>query len=113
MLSTDTVESTLKGLNAAVSDESSVTKSYSLADERNVFGDLGELKGGKNAALTINGNDKVLSGVKEDGISSYAGMSIAAASRPPSTTSPRSKVLLPTPAVSSKIPACLTFTTPA
>lgn len=78
VLSTDTVESTLKGLNAAVSDESSVTKSYSLADERNVFGDLGELKGGKNAALTINGNDKVLSGVKEDGISSYAGMSIAA-----------------------------------
>ena len=78
VLSTDTVESTLKGLNAAVSDESSVTKSYSLADERNVFGDLGELKGGKNAALTINGNGKVLSGVKEDGISSYAGMSIAA-----------------------------------
>lgn len=62
VLSTDTVESTLKGLNAAVSDESSVTKSYSLADERNVFGDLGELKGGKNAALTINGNGKVLSG---------------------------------------------------
>lgn len=78
VLSTDTVESMLKGLNAAVSDESIVTKSYSLADERNVFGDLGELKGGENAALTINGNDKILSGIKEDGTSSYAGMSTTA-----------------------------------
>lgn len=78
VLSTDTVESMLKGLNAAVSDETSITKSYALADERNVFGDLGELKGGENAALTINGNGKILSGLKEDGASSYAGMSSTA-----------------------------------
>lgn len=78
VLGIDTIISMQKGLNAAISDENSTTKSYSLADERNVFGDLGELKGGENATLTINGNGKILSGFKEDGTSSYTGMSSTA-----------------------------------
>lgn len=74
ILSTDVIEANKKGLNAAVADET-ITKSYTLSDGDNVYGDLGELKGD---ALTILGNGNVLDGSSQDGLSSYAGLVVAA-----------------------------------
>lgn len=74
VLSADVIEANKKGLNAAVADET-VTKSYTLSDGDNVYGDLGELQG---TALTILGNGNVLNGSSQDGLSSYAGLVVAA-----------------------------------
>ncbi len=74
ILSTDLVKKNLKGFNAAIGDEDNETRSYTLSDGQNVFDDLGELKGGENAVLTLNGNGNTLNGTKDDGTSSYAGM---------------------------------------
>ncbi len=74
ILSTDLVKKNLKGFNAAIGDEDNETRSYTLSEGQNVFDDLGELKGGENAVLTLNGNGNTLNGTKDDGTSSYAGM---------------------------------------
>lgn len=63
--------------------------------------------------MTINGNGKVLSGVKEDGISSYAGMSIAAGQQTTVDNVASVEGFASDTGGFIKIPACLTFTTPA
>lgn len=49
------------GLNG-VSNDNSLTKSYTLADSGNVNGDLGNLIGGATSQLSILGNNKILDG---------------------------------------------------